>query len=224
MKVQFRLNDSDQLFETSIKEHVIWKNEVVTGGPDQKDIETQIITNLRVSQNNSFYFLHTLDDVVVMNQHREFQHRRHVISSRRSQTSHGVDTKTTIGDVVFIYRGKPVIAFIQIVDPFSLSRLAKKARLNLISLLKTVKGNLTPRVPSKHMEISRVSTSYPLKRMRNGSLDPSVLKCTKCGVSIMKDSNFCNSCGSKISFLCLKCNHKNPSGSAFCNNCGFALT
>lgn len=224
MKIQFGFDDSDQLLETNIKEHVIWKNEVVIGAVNQKVIETQIITNLRVLQNNSYYFLHTLDDMVVMNQHRESQHRRHKIHSQKSLTSRRDGTKTTIGDIVFVYRGKPVIAFKQIVDPISLSKLAKNARLNLISLLKTAKGNNTSRVTKKHMEISGISDSYTVKRMRNRSLVSSELKCTKCGVPIVKDSNFCNSCGYKVSFLCLECNHENPSGSSFCNNCGFALT
>ena len=223
MKVQFRFNNSDELFETNIKEHVIWKNEVVTGSKHQEVIETQIITNLRVMQNNSYYFLHTLDSMMIMNQHTEFQHRRHKTHSQRSLNSCGVDTKTTIGDVVFIYRGRPVITFNQIVDPSSLLRLAKNARMNMISSLSNVKGNIASRVPSKDMEISGGS-AYQMKRMRNGSLVSSALVCTKCGVPIVKDSNFCNSCGVKVSFLCLECNHKNPSGSAFCNNCGFALT
>jgi hypothetical protein len=224
MKIQFGFDDSDQSVETNIKEHVIWKNEIVIGAVRQEVIETQIITNLRVLQNNSYYFLRTLDDMMVMNQHGESQHRRHKIHSQKSVISHRNDTKTTVGDVVFVYRGKPVVAFKQIVDPISLLKLAKNARLNLISLLKTVKGNNSSRVTKKHMEIFGVSNSYPVKRTHNRSLVSSELKCTKCGELIIKDSNFCISCGYKVSFLCLECNHENPSGSSFCNNCGFALT
>jgi hypothetical protein len=38
MKIQFGFDDSDQSVETSIKEHVIWKNEIVIGAVRQEVI------------------------------------------------------------------------------------------------------------------------------------------------------------------------------------------
>ena len=225
MKVPYVSSKDDLSLEINVKEHVIWENKVTAGFPRRNVIETQILTNLRVLQNNSSYFLHTLDDIVVMNQHRESQHRRHGNYPPRLGISYRTGTKMTIGDVVFIFQGKPVIAFKQIVDPHGVSGLAKNARRNLVSLLKTAEKNSNPtKVQNKDLKISRRLSPYPMNRTHYESLVSNILKCSKCGASLVRDSNFCISCGSKLSFLCSNCNHTNPPGSAFCNNCGFALT
>ncbi len=224
MKVLYRSNDSSQLFEINVKEHVIWKNEVIARAVRQKIIETQIITNLRVLQNNSYYFLHTLDDIVVMNRHRESQHRHHDTDCQRSANSHSLETRT-MGDVVFIYRGRPVIVFKQIIDPYSFSTLAKNTRINLLSLLRIAEGNIAAtKVQNRALKIPRRPKAYRMKRMGDESSVSTLLKCRECAVPLVNNSNFCNSCGSKVSFLCSNCNHKNHPGSGFCNNCGLPLT
>ena len=137
MKVPYVFGRDGTSLEINVKEHVMWRNEVTVGKVHIDVIETQIITNLRVLQNNSSYFLHNLDDVLVMNHHKESQYRPQRSDSSRLAISYNKDMTTTVGDVVFIHQCKPVIVFKQIVDPFGVCILAKTVRGNLISHLKS---------------------------------------------------------------------------------------
>jgi len=210
-------NQSD--INSSIQEQIIWKNEITKGIFHKKVVETQTISNLRVRQNDRLYFLHTLDDIIVINQRRESQYhgQRYYYSGSGLSYGTGGSSGKTVGDVAFIYQGKPVIIFRQIYDPSGVCRLAKTAKRSLVSLLKAAEKNQAKIKREKEPKlIKRKDNSVTIGRHSNA-------KCYKCGGTIPDDSNFCTSCGTKLSSLCSKCNESNPEGSAFCNNCGFPL-
>ena len=54
-------------------ENIIWQNNVMTGIIHRKVVETQVITNFHVVQNSRSIPLSDIDDIVIMNQHRESQ-------------------------------------------------------------------------------------------------------------------------------------------------------
>lgn len=220
-------------------EQVIWRNDVMTGIIRRKVVEVQIITNQRVLLGNQSVALTDLDEIVVMNQHRESE--RSGFYGRGA--GYGTSSGKTIGDLVFMYRAQPVIIFRQIADPSGVCRLAKAARKSLLAIIKQrekdqarmraqqekqmkeaqkieaqqnkIKTSVTKRAPTKRNEVLVTLTQENSKR--NG------ITCIKCGNTNPIDSNFCVICGSKLSNACSKCGNVNPTGSAFCNNCGFAL-
>src|SRR5213593_1159551 len=97
---------------SSIKEQIIWKNEVKKGF--LHNTETQTISNLRVGQNDRLFFLHILDDIIVMNRHSvsQSQYQGQRYSFRGTGVSYGYgsgrSSSIIVGDVAFIYQGKPV--------------------------------------------------------------------------------------------------------------------
>jgi len=220
------------------QERVIWKNDVMTGIINRKVVETQVITNLRVSQNNRSISLGDLDDIIVMNQHRESQYQGGRYYIRGSGMSYGTGRSSgkTIGDVAFIYQGQPKIIFQKIPDPSGVVRLAKAARRSMIQQIKITEKTQAKMVKEKERESQNYAKiqSKQSKRKQTTSFSKSIdsnapsysttMTCAKCGNSNPGNSNFCVKCGSLLSSTCSKCSHNNPSGSAFCNNCGFALS
>ena len=99
-----------------LNEETIWRGHVMKGIIHKEVAEIRLITNLRVTQNNTVFNLSDLDDIIFMNQHYS------------SQNTKGI----TIGDLVFIYQGKPVIIFRQIRDPQGVASLANTARKTAI--------------------------------------------------------------------------------------------
>ena len=209
------------------QEQPIWKNEVMTGIINRRVVETQIITNFRVLQNNNSISLSELHDIIVMNSHRESErsgyYYRHM--------SYGTGRGRTIGDVVFMKGGQPLIIFKQIQDPTGVCRLAKTARRSLLSAIKQAqkeeaklrkeqeKESRNYVVRKSKRQQSRYSDSNNLVQVASSSK----ITCIKCGNSNPTNSNFCVKCGNTLISNCSKCGSNNPSGSAFCNNCGFAL-
>lgn len=216
-------------------EQVIWKNNVMTGIIHRKVAETQIITNLRVLQNDRAVSLADLDDIVVMNSHRESQSQgqRYYVRGFGASYGTGRSTGKTIGDVVFMYRGQPVIVFKQIADPSGICRLAKTAKRSLVTAMKAAEKADAILQKEKEKELQNYTKmqarqNRTVKQTRTLSVTPESnnsmqITCNKCGNSNPPDSNFCVKCGSALSSGCSKCGHNNPTGSAFCNNCGFAL-
>jgi Double zinc ribbon len=210
-------------------EQVIWKNEVMTGIIHRNVAETQVITNLRVMQNERSVSLADLDDIIVMNSHRESQSQgqRYYIRGARMSYGMGSSKGKTIGDVVFMYHGQPVIVFKQIVDPTGVSRLAKTARRSYITAMKAAEKVDAKLKKEKEKEIQNYA-KVQLKQNKAATVSVSAesgntIQCNKCGNSNPANLNFCIQCGSALSSNCSKCGHVNPSGSAFCNNCGFTL-
>ena len=217
-------------------EQVIWKNNVMTGIIHRNVAETQVITNLRVLQNDRSVSLGELDDIIVMNQHRESQSQgpRLYTYNRGFGTSYGYSQSSgkTIGDVVFMYGGQPVIIFKQITDPHGVCRLAKTARRSFIAAAKAAEKVQAKLQKEKEKQLQNYTKTQPTQNRPSNrkttvlvNQDRSFLKitCNKCGDSSPPNSNFCVKCGNALSSSCSKCGFHSPTGSAFCNNCGFAL-
>jgi ribosomal protein L40E len=225
------------------QEHTIWKNYVETGIINRKVVETQIITNLRVIQNDSrSIYLSDLDDIVVMNQHRESQFHGQRYSFRGTGISYGTGRGSgkSIGDIAFIYQGQPSIIFRNIPDPSGVARLAKAARKSMIRQIKIseqmqAKLQKEEERERKRAEISqnqldRSRKESPTKVLSNGvndnvgiSLKVGEVMCEKCGSTNPQDAKFCRMCGLHMSSPCSQCGHLNPPGSGFCNSCGHVL-
>ena len=89
-------------------------------------------------QNDRAVSLADLDDIIVMNSHRESQSQGERLYVRGFGTSYGTGRSTgkTVGDVVFMYQGQPVIVFKQIPDPSGVCRLAKTAKRSFVTAMK----------------------------------------------------------------------------------------
>ena len=107
-------------------EREIWRNEVMTGIIHRHVAEVQVITNQRIILNDRTILLKDLDEVIVMNQHRESQGQSMRYQVRGFSTSYGTGRSSgkTIGDVVFMYQGQTGIIFRQIADPYGVAKLA----------------------------------------------------------------------------------------------------
>jgi len=214
-------------------EYTIWKNDITTGIIHKRVVETQIITNYKVIQNQTSVSLNDLDDIIVMNSHRESQSQRAGYYARGFGTSYGTGRGKTVGDVVFMYVGRPVIIFHQIADPSGVCRLAKTARKSLVTAIKQAEKAEAKLKKEKEMETQNI-VRIQAKQNRSSILSTTTsadtelansvqFTCSKCGNSNPINSNFCVKCGTKFSATCSKCGRTNPTGSAFCNQCGFAL-
>lgn len=211
------------------QEHTIWRNDVMTGIFNRRVVETQVITNLRVLQNDSRAIaLSDLDDIVVMNQHRESQFQGQRYSFRGTGLSYGTGRGSgkTVGDVAFIYQGQPSIIFRNIADPSGVARLAKAARRSMIRQIK-ISEQMQAKL-EKEQERERKRAEISQNRSGNDSPTKISLKagevmCEKCGSINPQDAKFCRICGVNITPACSQCGHLNPPGSGFCNSCGHVL-
>jgi hypothetical protein len=86
-------------------ENIIWKNDVMTGIIHRRVVETQVITNFHVIQKGRKIPLSEIDDIVIMNQHRESQFQGNRYHFRGSGMSYGTGRSSgkSSGDLVFIY-------------------------------------------------------------------------------------------------------------------------
>ncbi len=162
-------------------------------------------------------FLSTVDDIVVMNQHRESDSQSSGTYRRTGNyTGTSGERSTTsriVGDVVFMADGRSMIQFSHVTDPEGLVRLAKAAC----------------------DDIKEAEKKFPQRQKTEGTIRsgaigtaPQALQdqivCPSCKQLISAGANFCNNCGAKVSYVCSKCGHTNPEDSKFCNSCGFALS
>jgi len=115
------------------EEEIVWENTVF--GKQNKLSWTQLITNYRIyeydfntHQGRALLFP-GLEDIVVMNQRRTsksntvatYARSRYMVAGSGNTNT----TSRTLGDLVFIFDGKPFVTFSQISDPHGLARLLK---------------------------------------------------------------------------------------------------
>ena len=177
-----------------------------------KVVRSLVVTNFRLmridQQNNKVlgYFLFTwLDDIIVMNTRRVSQSTGYGYSTGyrvRYGTRSSSGTSKTVGDIVFIINGQKV-SWGGIPDPTGLKNFIK-------SIKKTMYDPLTKTATKTKSARARAET-------RTGIL------CPNCKQQNPKNSQFCNSCGSKLSQICSKCKQSNPIGASFCGKCGSQL-
>ena len=176
-------------------ENIIWKNNVMTGIIHRKVVETQIITNFHVMQNGRSIALSDIDDIVIMNQHRESQFQGNRYHFRGSGMSYGTGRSSgkSIGDLVFIYQGQPSITFRQIQDPSGVARLAKAARRNMTQQIKNAERQQVKlqKEQERQRKVTQKADNLQFKTMTE-------LICQKCQSANPQDALFCNKCGSKL--------------------------
>ena len=138
-----------------MSESTIWSDQVTTGFFRKKVIETRYITNLRVSTNRGVVYLDQVDDIIVMNSKRMSESQYSGYSAGR-YTRYGMGTakssSRTVGDVVFMSGGQPVITIDQVQDPHGVARLAKAARKGLISQMKFEEKDTLQEQESKNVD------------------------------------------------------------------------
>lgn len=229
---------SSSLYQALGPEQSIWHNEVMTGIIHRKVVETQTITNYRVLRSDCGVFLKDLDDIVIMNQQRISQSQYSGISSGRYSRVGFGNTRSksiTVGDLVFVYQGRPYITFSQISDPYGVARLAKAARKRILQAIKTAekvesqslkaREKIRPQIEQQQFSqrskntVTLQSQGY-LEEKRINSKDAS---CSQCGSTNPAGSKFCNKCGFRLISMCRRCTNNNPAGSKFCNKCGYDL-
>jgi hypothetical protein len=159
-------------------EETIWRGDSIKGIINRKS-EVQLITNRRVVQGNRAFNLSDLDDIVVMNQHTstQFSGQRYYVRGFGASIGTGQAKGKKIGDVAFIYQGKPVIVFHQINDPSNVARLAKTARKRVITALKNAS-----RVKVKNIRFKENNLNENIVRDENDFQENSeIMSCPNCG-------------------------------------------
>lgn len=129
-------------------------------------------------------------------------------------TSSSSGTSHTVGNIVFINDGQPIITFRGITDPSGLARIAKAA-------MKDIKYAY-----AEYDKTRKQAEKVSLKENNTTQADSeqSVVVCPVCKNPISKGSKFCNNCGANLQSLCSKCGYNNQEGAKFCSNCGLALS
>jgi ribosomal protein L37E len=107
-----------------------------------------------------------------------------------------VDQQGYLGDVVFMNQGIPYIIFKQITDPNGVARIAKSAKKQLLTAIKTAEKLEYQSQKQKQKEFSKTTNR------------------------IVKENAHANN---KNMINCPRCSSSNPRGSKYCNNCGFRI-
>jgi hypothetical protein len=168
-------------------EQVIWSNEVTEGFFKKRVVETQKITNYRIIQNSAYVGLALLEDIVVMNQHRVSESNYTSFGGMRGapRIGAGKSKSRTVGDLVFIYQGKPHFIFRQINDPQGVSRLAKAARKTFIETQKTAE------------KMKKAPLQEQQRRQQQKAIsNKGIIICPRCSSATnAHGSKYCNNCG-----------------------------
>lgn len=223
-EIEIQYKDSSESIKTtkitpkapflSLHEELLWINHIPEGIINKHAGYLQAITNFRVFEYDyskhicSYIMISSLEDVIIMNKKTSSHTNRigNYMGARNLNMMTGIGTSTTklntVGDLVFIYEGKPFIKFMQISEPDGLDKLILSAKKQLVSL----SSNL------QKQQSNSESISNDFDNI-----------CGKCSTSNLRNAKFCNNCGMKLINECSKCNTINPQNSNFCNNCGMSL-
>jgi hypothetical protein len=162
----------------AVREEAIWSFPITKGFFKKTVVQERQITNYRVIQGSRYIGLALLDDIVVLNQR--------IVSQSTYSSIGGVarigstkSTFRTVGDVAFIYQGKPFFIFYQVPDPQGLVRVANVARKRLLQVLKTEKMNKAQIQEQEQKAIS----------------DKRTITCPRCSIANVKESKYCSNCG-----------------------------
>jgi hypothetical protein len=131
-----------------------------------------------------------------MNQHYSSQDTRYYIGGVSTAYGIGQSRGTTIGDVVFIYQGKPVIIFRRVRDTQGVASLANTARKNAIQNANKIQEiNIKIVKPINNEQSQKNDNNFPID---NSTIINNIIMCHKCGYKNKSDSNFCNECGNNL--------------------------
>jgi hypothetical protein len=173
-------------------EEVLWSNEKLDEITNKTITKLEALTNFRVFEydfkkhEGHYLFVYDVKKIVVIN--------KKWISHKKNDSD---ETETSIvGDIKFISPQGLCIAFSEIRDPSTLTRLLKSAKDLFI---RHDRNMLT--------EAGKVGSNMTI--------------CTQCGYGNSNICRYCNHCGSKILFVYFKCGHINPEAANFCNKCDY---
>lgn len=112
-------------------EEVLWQRQLTKGVFKKQVVAVERITNYRINQNEKVIGFGMVEDIVVMNRHSVSSgSSAGVITGRygaRTMVGSGSSKSHQVGDLVFMYQGKPFITFQQVTDPNGISDLLKSA-------------------------------------------------------------------------------------------------
>jgi ribosomal protein L40E len=190
-------------------EKILW-HVAKTGGVFSKYMEwIQVLTNFRMleydfqTHRSTVIALPSIDDIIIANRRTESE------TTHTGDYKYGVSsTKSrTIGNIVFMSEGKPMITLNGIFDPDAVVEIARSAKQQAMNTM--IKTPVSAETNATKSAVSEVNAKE--------------IACTSCDSLNPPDSRFCRQCGSKLDSLCPGCSAPNPAGSAFCNQCGSAL-
>jgi hypothetical protein len=172
-------------------EKVLWKEEGMDGFISKRYKWVKAVTNIRAiyyefdTHQSTFITLPIIDDVVVTNkrvesssQHPAMAYTFHPGPGPYSYSNVQGNTQTTsvtIGDVLIMHAGKPVIRLDSVEDPDGIAALVRAA-------VKVSRASLR--------EVAAVQSIEESK--------PAAPSCPSCGSHYPAGSRFCNQCGSQI--------------------------
>ncbi|MGA9845721.1 MAG: zinc ribbon domain-containing protein [Nitrososphaeraceae archaeon] len=208
-------------------EEIVWQN-VRTDVHNKKVVDIEVLTNYRVFRYDytqhagTVILLPVLEDVLVTNQ-----------GSKGSTNSTGSYSKSanmllsslgnyqavssSMGDVNFIYEGRPFITFSGLKNSYKLAALAKSLRDQQSYV--QIGGRVESNGKHVHPNTSQVGqTPTP-----DTHIEEQLISCKTCKNINSHGSKFCNKCGSKLENICRNCGNENPEYSTYCNQCGLAL-
>lgn len=176
-------------------EDFIWSYNIEDGFIFKHASTLLAITNFRVfmfdfktNKVTGLLLMSDLDDVVVMNTHTDYHSTRvgnygKIVKGFWMSYGQTQGKRTTIGDLVFMSKGKAIITWQGISDPNGLKKLIETLQKELYPKNLMSKYPQTPTTPS---------TAFTQKNP-SSSINKAV--CPKCGAGNLIGSSFCSSCG-----------------------------
>ncbi len=162
-----------------IQEDILWSDQVTTGFFRTKVKDNRYISNLKVSTYHGIVSLADIDDIVVMNSKRMSQSQYSGYSVGRYTrfgTGNVKSNSRTVGDVVFMSGGRPVVTIDQVQDPQGVARLAKAARKELITKRKIAAKTIIPQqkteVEKKTISLSDYTSRDPIPGTSSNHIVP----------------------------------------------------
>lgn len=174
----------------SYGEELLWINTKTEGIVNKHLRWLEALTNFRAiyydfdKHDSGRIPLNFVDDVTVRNQKATSESNRFgtftagANSTFTEMSDH--ESSRTIGDVIFMRNGHPIVTFVQVSDPYRLARLAKAVNSQLFPSVRSIKTQL-PMVEGPVLEVKTSATGEPI--------------CSYCGTVNQISSKFCSICG-----------------------------
>lgn len=180
-------------------EKVLWEKGKTKSFFDTTLTDLWRITNYRVVKNKDAMDLAIIEDAVIMNEFDETFGEGHTTTHYDGFSVSEPNRPAVFhyGDVAFLYEGKPLIVFPELLDPSKIVDIFKAARQEAIERL----------APKDEEEKT-----------------PTFVTCPHCNTMNLPAAT-CNVCGKKLgSAICPSCKYENQPDSSSCAACGTELT
>jgi hypothetical protein len=172
-------------------EELLWINRKTEGIVNKHLRWLEALTNFRAiyydfdKHDSGRIPLSFVDDVIVRNQRAASESTRFGTFTASTSTFAVTEMpdhegSRTIGDVLFMRNGNPIVTFVQVSDPYRLAKLAKAVISQLFSSVKSSRTQL-PIVEGTVIEVKTSATGEPI--------------CSYCSTVNQIGSKFCSTCG-----------------------------